>query len=92
MYGYAGKILYIDLEKGKHRAVPLTADFAQKYLGGNGFGARILYDTVPRGADPLGPQNVLIFAAGPASGTLLHGAGRTHLITKSPLTEGFTDS
>ncbi|MBU7031133.1 MAG: aldehyde ferredoxin oxidoreductase family protein [Theionarchaea archaeon] len=92
MYGYAGKILYIDLEKGKHRAVPVTADFAQKYLGGNGFGARIIYDRVPLGSDPLGPQNVLIFAAGPASGTLLHGAGRTHLITKSPLTGGFMDS
>jgi aldehyde:ferredoxin oxidoreductase len=92
MYGYTGKILYIDLEKGKSRTVPVTDNFARMYLGGNGFGARILYDTVPRGADPLGPQNVLIFATGPASGTLLHGAGRTHLMTKSPLTGGFMDS
>ncbi|MBU7043850.1 MAG: aldehyde ferredoxin oxidoreductase family protein [Theionarchaea archaeon] len=92
MYGYAGKILYIDVEKGTSKPISVTDDFTHTYLGGNGFGARILYDLVPPGADPLGPENVLIFAAGPASGTLLHGAGRTHLITKSPLTGGFMDS
>ncbi len=92
MYGYAGKILYIDLEKAKSYTVPVTEDFAKKYVGGNGFGARILYDKVKKGVNPLSGENVLIFAAGPASGTLWHGAGRTHVVTKSPMTGGFMDS
>jgi len=92
MYGYAGKVLYVDLKREKSRTVPVTEDFARKYLGGNGFGARILYDTVKKGTDPSSPENVIIYAAGPASGTLWHGAGRTHVITKSPMTGGFIDS
>jgi aldehyde:ferredoxin oxidoreductase len=92
MFGYAGKILYVDLEKGTFKKTPVTEEFAKKYLGGNGFGAKILYDNVKKGIDPLGPENVLIYAAGPASGTLWHGAGRTHVICKSPMTGGFMDS
>lgn len=92
MYGYAGSILYVDVGKEKSYAVPVTEAFAKKYLGGNGFGAKILYDSVKKGTDPFSPGNVLIFAGGPASGTLWHGAGRTHLITKSPMTGGFMDS
>jgi aldehyde:ferredoxin oxidoreductase len=92
MNGYMGCITYVDLTTGRIWDEPLNDGFARKYLGGNGFGARILLDRVPKGADPLGPENALIVATGPLSGTTAHGSGRGAVITKSPLTGLFMDS
>lgn len=69
----------------KHSREPLSLDFATKYIGGSGFGARILYDEVPAGVDPLGQENVIIIGQGALSGTPF-AAGRYDLISKSPLT------
>jgi aldehyde:ferredoxin oxidoreductase len=62
-----------------------------EYIGGKGLGARYLYDEVPAGADPLGPDNLLGFMLGPLSGSL-PGETRYAAITKSPLTGAFLDS
>ena len=74
MKGYAGQITHVDLSSGKVRNEKFDEKFARKYLGGNGFAARTLIDSVPRGADPLGEENVLIFCTGPLTGTLAHGS------------------
>lgn len=92
MYGYNGRILYIDLAERKIEVREFGEDFARKYLGGNGFGIRIMLDNIPKGADPLGDENVLIIATGPVNGSFFHGAGRTGILCKSPLTGLFMDS
>ena len=51
--GYAGKLLYVDLTSGSPQAKPLERDFALKYIGGRGFSARILYEELRAGIDPL---------------------------------------
>jgi aldehyde:ferredoxin oxidoreductase len=89
MYGYGGSILRVNLTTGEIRREPLPQELARDYLGGRGFGAYLLYREVPRGADPLGPENRLYISAGPLSGLLVAGAGKCDVTTKSPLTGGY---
>lgn len=91
--GYAGKFLFVNLTSGEIKTEPLSEEMAEDYLGGNGFGAKLLYDLVPAKADPLGPENALIFAVGPMQGTGMPVVNsRTVVITKSPLTGFLIDS
>lgn len=90
--GYAGRILFIDLSRGNYHAEELPRDLASKYIGGKGMGARILYDRLKPGTDPLSADNLVVFATGPLTGTLAPTAGRTVLCTKSPLTGLWLDS
>lgn len=57
------------------------------YIGGVGINARLAYDLIPRGVDPLGEKNVLIFGVGPFVGTNIPTACRTEVTAKSPLTD-----
>jgi len=90
--GYAGKILRVDLTNKKVTAENVDDTLARQYLGGNGFGIKYLYDEVPAGLNPLDPENRLIIMTGPGEGTMLPGAGRAVVVTKSPLTNHFIDS
>ncbi|GFN23918.1 aldehyde ferredoxin oxidoreductase family protein [Thermanaeromonas sp. C210] len=90
--GYTGNILRVDLNRQKIDKIPLAESLAEKYLGGNGFGIRFLWDEVPPEADPLSPVNLLIFATGPLVGTLIPNSGRIEAIAKSPLTNMYGDS
>ena len=54
--GYAGKMLFVDLTKGKIEEKPLTEEMAKRFIGGYGIGARVLYDQMKPGVDPLGPE------------------------------------
>jgi aldehyde:ferredoxin oxidoreductase len=87
-----GKILTVDLGSGQTERSPLPAHLQEQYLGGRGLGARIFCDLLPAGVDPLGPENVLIFAVGPLTATRAPTAGRSSLTTKSPLTNTIFDS
>ena len=60
MKGYACKITYVDLTTEKIWDEYFDESFARKYLGGNGFAARVLYDRLLAGVDPLGPENSFI--------------------------------
>ena len=62
--GYMGKILHVDLTTGEIREEVLPDEVYEKYLGGMGLGAHILYNGIPEGADPLGPDNILGFLPG----------------------------
>jgi len=90
--GYAGKFLRLDMANKKSSTVPLTKEMARLFLGGNGFGAKILCDEVKPGVDPLGPENKFVFAAGPIQGTMVPTAGRSGVFTKSPATGYFFDA
>lgn len=91
MSAYMGKLLYINLSSGKSKEIELNPELAKYYVGGKGFGAKILYDLLPAGTDPLSAQNILMFMPGPLTGTLAP-AMRGCVVTKSPLTGTFADS
>ncbi|KUO53359.1 MAG: hypothetical protein APF76_08955 [Desulfitibacter sp. BRH_c19] len=90
--GYAGKILTIDLTEGSFNIEDLPQELVENYLGAKGFGAKILHDELPKNCDPLSPENMLIFATGPLTGTLTPASGRSVIVTKSPLTGIWLDS
>ncbi|MBI2934838.1 MAG: hypothetical protein HYY29_04630 [Chloroflexi bacterium] len=75
-------LLEVDLTKRSSRTLDVTED-VKKFLGGRGYGARLVWDRVPRGADPLSPANVLYFGVGPLTGLW---GGVTNINAKSPLT------
>jgi len=91
MHSYMGKLLHVDLSKRAWQSVPVEEKLAELYVGGKGFGAKILYDLLPPGCDPLSPENVLMFMPGPLTGTLAP-AMRGCVVSKSPLTGTFVDS
>lgn len=84
--------IWVDLSREKITKERVANDFARKYLGGRGFNSRLLFDLVPKGVDPLGPKNFLIFGIGPLSGTRAPACGRFTVTTKSPLTDIFGNS
>ncbi|MBW1736615.1 MAG: aldehyde ferredoxin oxidoreductase family protein [Deltaproteobacteria bacterium] len=86
MYGWVGRILRVNLSDGTVSFEALKPDMAQKFVGGNGLGTKILYDEMNPRADALGPDNKLIFATGPLTGTGAVCGSRYMVITKSPLT------
>ncbi len=82
VYGYAGKILRVDLSNNSITTESIEK-YAPKYIGGRAMGARIYWDEIAPEADPLGPDNKLIFLSGPLTGTGAQGGGRSSLITKA---------
>ena len=91
-YGYAGKLLTVDLTTGAVTHEPLSRELQEGYLGGKGFGARILYDQLPPHCGPLSPENILVFAAGPLTGTLAPSSSRFEVCTKGPETGLWLDT
>ena len=86
MYGFAGKILRVDLSTGKiTEEIPKEEDL-KMFLGGAGLATKYLFDEVPKGIEPLGPENKLIFMTGPMTGTSSPSTGRFSVVAKSPLT------
>ena len=92
MNGWMGKILEVDLTTSTTRERPLDMEMARLYLGGRGLGARLLWDEVLPGVDPLSPQNVLIFTVGPLTGTGYQTSNRFSVSTLSPLTGTVLDA
>ena len=90
--GYAGKVLEVDLTSGQVKSMELDRDMVEKYIGGKGFGIHTLYNRLPAGCDPLSPENILVFATGPLTGTSAPASGRMELCTKSPATGLWLDS
>ncbi len=86
LYGFMGKILRVDLTEKKIREEIFREDWARQFMGGAGMATKYLYEEVPKGTDPLGPQNLLIFMAGPLTGTASASASRYSVVAKSPLT------
>jgi aldehyde:ferredoxin oxidoreductase len=91
-YGYQDKLLRIDLSTGTVTTDPLAEEMVEKFIGGRGFVAKLLFDELPRGIDAYDPENLFIAATGPLSGHFLPASGKTHFGAKSPATGGYADS
>ena len=89
--GYAGKIGFVDLSKGKTWVEETPWGVVSKVIGGKGLGAWYLYKLLQPGVDPLGPGNVFVIATGPAQ-LVMPIAGRYTIVTKSPHTGLYIDS
>jgi aldehyde:ferredoxin oxidoreductase len=92
MAGWSEKVLDIDLNTQTYKTYPLDMEMARLYIGGRGLGARLLWDMVRPDVDPLSPENVLIFANGPLTGTGYQTSNRFSVTTKSPLTGTILDA
>ncbi len=88
-FGYTGKILRVDLTNRKIDTETRDDAFYRTYVGGRGMVGYYLLSELARGVEPLSPENVLVFAAGPLTGAAVSGQGRNGAGAKSPLTGGF---
>ncbi|MEM2933941.1 MAG: aldehyde ferredoxin oxidoreductase family protein [Halobacteria archaeon] len=89
--GCWGKLLRVNLTSEKIEVETIKKEVFQKFLGGKGLGAYLLYNELPKGVDPLSQENKLAFLTGPLTGTALMG-NRFAVCTKSPLTNAWLDS
>ncbi len=92
LYGYVGKLLYVDLSTGKMEEEKLSESLCRNYLGGYGFGVKKLYERLKPGIDPLGPENILGFITGALTGTGALITPRFMVVGKSPLTGGWGEA
>ena len=92
LYGYAGKLLRIDLSEGKVSVEKIAPEVLRKFLGGVGYGAKLFYEEVPPHIDALGSENKLIFTTGPLTGTKSPGSGFAEVCCKSPLAGAWCES
>src|SRR4030043_340746 len=75
-------LLEINLSSGEKRVQDITSD-VRKFVGGRGLGAKLMWERVPRNADPLCPENILYFGVGPLTGFI---GSVVNVSAKSPLT------
>jgi aldehyde:ferredoxin oxidoreductase len=92
VYGWTGKILRVDLTGGKVDVEQLDMKVAKEYIGGRGLGIYFLNKEINPGCEPLSPDNMLVMATGPLTGTITPTASRYMVMTKSPLTGALTCS
>lgn len=92
MDGCYGQILKIDLDTRQWQVEEVPEDIQQTYLGGKGLATHLLWENNPAGVDPLAPENCLIFATGPATGSAVWGGCRYGVYTKSPQTGFYAES
>ena len=90
--GIHGQILHVNLTTGSVDVESFPPEVFRKLVGGRGLVSYLLLRDLPVGADPLGPENLLIFAPGVLQGTSLPGIGRHGVGAKSPLTGGLGSS
>ncbi|MGQ0711082.1 MAG: aldehyde ferredoxin oxidoreductase family protein [Rhodoferax sp.] len=83
---WAGKILRVNLSAGTVTPEPLNMQWARDYVGSRGLGSKYLVEEIDATVDPLAPENKIIWATGPLTGTMASTGGRYTVITKGPLT------
>ena len=92
MGGWTGKLLRVDLTSGRHKIEDIRDDWLRDYIGGRGLADRYLYEEMDPRVDPLSPQNKMIFATGPLTGTPAPCGARYMVVTKGALTGAITTS
>ena len=92
MFGYHGVVLVVDLSARTARREPLDERILRRFIGGTGLASYLLYTHCPPGADPLGPENPLVFACSPLVGSRLTTSSKFAVAAKSPLTGMIGDS
>lgn len=89
--GWWGKLLRIDLSENKASVQQIGPDVLKMFIGGRGLAAKILWDELEPGIDPLSPKNKLVIATGPITGIVGPSTGKLVVAAKSPLTYGYGD-
>lgn len=92
MFGFHGKILTVDVTHKSFTIEQAPEGLLASSFGGKGLATRLLLERNPAGVDPLGPDNLLIFATGPLCGSSIWGGSRYGVFTKSPLTGFYSES
>ena len=92
MKGFFNRILNINVSNHSHYVDTIDDSILEKYLGGKGLSTYLLLKFNPPGIDPLSPENHLILATGPVSGTGIWGSCRYGIYTKSPQTGFYSES
>jgi len=92
MYGWHLKVLRVNLTARKVTSEDVDPKIARDYLGGRGWAIHYMYKEMDPMADPLGPENMLIFATGPLTATPAPTGNRYMVVTKSPLTGALAHS
>ena len=93
--GYFKKHLRVDLTEGRCERLSLDDAFIEQYIGGRGFGAKLVWDNLVAHdfqVDPLGPENLVVIAPGPLTGTYLPSSGKNSFVSLSPATGVYGDS
>src|SRR5215216_7172179 len=90
--GYNGRILHVDLTKGTLTVEEPDEAFYRKYMGGSAMGMYYILRDMPKGADPLGSENVLTLMTGVTTGAAISGQSRINANAKSPISGGIGDS
>jgi aldehyde:ferredoxin oxidoreductase len=80
--GFAGGVARVNLTTGEIKKEKINEDWARLFIGGRGYGTKIIYDEVDPKVDPMAPENKVVIAVGPAAGTNAPTSGRTMVITK----------
>ena len=91
LFGWSKRILWLNASTGEAKEWRYPGEMARLYIGGRGFAAKILWDFLEPGADPLGPRNLFIAAVGPLTGLPGPNTGKMVVAAKSPLTGGYGD-
>ncbi len=91
-YGYTGGILKVDLLNRQIEIEERDDAFYRRYMGGRALALYYLLNEMPAGADPLGAENLLVFAPGVITGAAVSGQGRNGVAASSPLTGGLGSS
>jgi aldehyde:ferredoxin oxidoreductase len=92
IYGYAGRVMRVDLTKGESTTETLDEALLRKYVGGATLGIKFMYDEVPPGVAWSDPANRVFLGSGPLGGTRIGGSGVIAVVTKGPLTNGIASS
>ncbi len=92
MYGFAGKILHVDLTTKRLEVETPGEDFYRQYIGGSLMGLYYLWHNTPKGTDPLSPDNTLVFAVSAPTGLPVSGQSRCTVTCLSPSSGGVADS
>jgi len=92
MKGFYNRILHINVSDQSFHVEPIEDTILERYLGGKGLSTHLLLKENPPGVDPLSPENNLILATGPVSGTPIWGSCRYGIFTKSPQTGFYSES
>jgi aldehyde:ferredoxin oxidoreductase len=88
----SGRLLHIDLTTSVSAAIPIPEAVFESFIGGIGLASYLLYQWCPPGADPFGPDNPLIFATSPFTGTSITTSSKIAVATRSPQTGMIGDS
>ena len=91
--GYTDKILYINVGDPKITQKQVPPVMKEKFIGGKGYGLRLLWDATLPDTKWDDPENEIIISSGPVGGiTQYSGTGKSLVVSISPQTDSVMDS